>query len=207
MKKSIRILLVAALVLVVAATAWAQGAPAAPKPASGAPTGTAAAVDEQALTLADPAAGNANGAAGTGSSSIVPYIFRMIIVLALVIAAIYGLYALLRRSSRQRAPSDSYLRVLATTNLAVGRSLHVVALGDKAWLIGATDAAVSPIAEIADKELIDALALRAAESPETPRREFGSMLMSLLGKKGTRSSTSADASEFFSKQRDRLKKF
>jgi hypothetical protein len=31
--------------------------------------------------------------------------------------------------------------------------------------------------------------------------------MTLLGKKGPRSSTSADASDFFSKQRDRLKKF
>jgi len=207
LKKSIRILGVAALFLLAAAMAWGQSATTTPKSASGAAPGNPVAVDEKALTLADPAAGTATGAVGAGPASIVPYIFRMIIVLALVIAAIYGLYALLRRSTRQRAASDSYLRVLATTNLAVGRSLHVVALGDKAWLIGATDAAVSPIAEIADKELIDALALRAAESPETPRREFGSMLMSLMGKKGTRSSTSADASDFFSKQRDRLKKF
>ncbi|HUW68850.1 MAG TPA: flagellar biosynthetic protein FliO [bacterium] len=206
MKKSIRILGVATLFLLLAVMAWGQNAATAPKSASGTQAGTEAAVDEKALTLADP--GTTNGAAaGTGSSSIVPYIFRMIIVLALVIASIYGLYALLRRSARQRAPSDSYLRVLATTNLAVGRSLHVVALGDKAWLIGSTDSAVSPVAEIVDKELIDALALRAAESPETPRRDFGSMLMTLLGKKGPRSSTSADASDFFSKQRDRLKKF
>lgn len=204
MKKSIRILCGMALFMLMATMAWGQNAPATPESASGAQAGTAAPVDEKTLTLADPGTGTP---AGANTSSILPYIFRMVVVLALVIGAIYGLYVLLRRSSRSKASGDSYLRVLATTNLAMGRSVHVVALGDKAWLIGSTDAAVSPIAEIQDKELIDALALRAAESPETPRREFGTMLMNLLGKKGTRSSTSADASDFFSKQRDRLKKF
>lgn len=204
MKKSIRILCGMALFMLVATMVWGQNEPAAPKSASGAQAGTARSVDETTLTLADPGTGTP---ADAGASSILPYILRMVIVLALVIGAIYGLYVLLRRSSRPRTSDDSYLRVLATTRLAVGRSVHVVALGDKAWLIGSTDSAVSPIAEIADKELIDALALRAAESPERPRREFGTMLMNLLGKKGTRSSTSADASGFFSKQRDRLKKF
>lgn len=204
MKKSIRILCGMVLFMLMATMVWGQNAPTAPRSASGAQAGTAAAVDEKTLTLADPGTGTP---AGGGTSSILPYIFRMVVVLALVIGAIYGVYVLLRRSSRAKASDDSYLRVLATTNLAVGRSVHVVALGDKAWLIGSTDSAVSPIAEIQDKELIDALALRAAESPETPRREFGTMLMNLLGKKGTRSSTSADASDFFSKQRDRLKKF
>lgn len=204
MKKSIRILGGMTLFVLITTTVWAQNAPAAPQSTPGAQAATAAPVDEKTLTLADPGTGTA---AGGGTSSILPYMFRMVIVLALVIGAIYGLYVLLRRSSRGRAPEDSYLRVLATTNLAVGRSIHVVALGDKAWLIGSTDASVSPIAEIADKELIDALALRAAQSPETPRRDFGTMLLNLMGKKGTRSSTSADASDFFSKQRDRLKKF
>lgn len=204
MKKSIRILGGMTLFVLITTTVWAQNAPATPQSTPGAPAAAAAPVDEKTLTLADPGSGTT---AGGGSSSILPYIFRMVIVLALVIGAIYGLYVLLRRSSRGRAPEDSYLRVLATTNLAVGRSVHVVALGDKAWLVGSTDASVSPIAEIADKELIDALALRAAESPETPRRDFGTMLLNLMGKKGTRSSTSADASDFFSKQRDRLKKF
>jgi len=184
-----------------AATGSASTAPAvtntAPAPAT--------AVDEATLALTDAA----DGAAGTdaGGSSILPYFFRMILVLGLVIAAIYGLYALLKRSTKPSIASDTYLRLLATTNIGVGRSLHVVSLGDKAWLIGATESSISLISPVEDKELVDALALRAAEAPETPRRDFTVLLNDMLGRKSARKSSSAIASEFFNRQRDRLKKF
>jgi flagellar protein FliO/FliZ len=180
-------------------------------PASSSPSSTnpipapATAVDETSLALADTAEG-ANGAAA-GGSSMLPYFFRMILVLGLVIATIYGLYALLKRSTKPAIASDTYLRLLATTNIGVGRSLHVVSLGDKAWLIGATESSITLISPVDDKELVDALALRAAEAPETPRRDFTVMLNEMLGRKGARKTSSAIASDFFSRQRDRLKKF
>ncbi|MBU0928906.1 MAG: flagellar biosynthetic protein FliO [Spirochaetes bacterium] len=205
MDKVIRLTLAAFLAAAIAGAAFAQQAPSG-GPASGSPAvaaTTASAVDETTLPLAEgPAA-----APSSGGSSILPYFFRMVLVLALVIAAIYGLYALLKRSAKPAASQDSYLRVLASTNLAVGRTLHVVSLGDKAWLVGSTDSAVGLISEIQDKELIDALALRAAEAPESPRKDFGSMLGELLGNKGRRKPKAPDAIDFFSRQKDRLKKF
>jgi len=99
----------------------------------------------------------------------VPYILRMVLVLALVLGVIYGLYALLKRSSRRAAEEDTYLKVLASTPVSVGRTLHVVSLGTKAWLIAATETSINLIAEVEDRELIDALILRAAESPSSPR--------------------------------------
>lgn len=172
-----------------------------PQTTTGSPQ-AASAVDETTLVLPDaPLAGTP----GQGSS-ILPYVFRMILVLGLVIAAIYGLYALLKRSAKPSDSVDSYLRILATTKLGVGRSLHVVSLGEKAWLIGSTDTAVGLISEIDDKELIDALALRAAESPQTPRRDFSAILSELLGRKGSKSTASV-SNDFFNRQKDRLKKF
>ena len=198
MDKAIRFTCVALLFATVTTGAFAQGSPVQGSAAESRPV-----VDETTLAIADAPPPGAVGA----TSSIWPYFLRMMVVLGLVIAAIYGLYALLKRSSRPKAPEDSYLRVLAAANLAAGRSLHVVSLGDKAWLVGSTDASVALISEIQDKELIDALALRAAEAPQTPRKDFASMLTELLGRKPVKKAAVPDPGDFFSRQKDRLKKF
>lgn len=206
MDKRIRFSFAAMLCLAAVVSASAQAAvPSATRQTAVPPAG-AQGVDETTLTL--PEAGTAAGtASGTGSSSMLPYFLRMLLVLGLVIAAIYGLYALLRRGSRPASAPDSYLRILASTSLGIGKSLHVVSLGDKAWLVGATDSSINLVSPIENKELVDALELRAAEGPQTPRKDFSSMLIELLGRKGTRKVGSADATDFFSRQRDRLKKF
>lgn len=198
------IVLAAAMIFVVGSDIWAQAkpAPAAPAAATNPQAAqTAQAVDETALPIAD-RAGVAN--ADAGSNSILPYVLRMVLVLGLVIAAIYGLFALLRRYSRKPGPPDAYLRVLASVNLSPARSVHVVAVGDKAWLVGSTDSSVQLISAIDDKEVVDALTLRAAAAPETPRADFISMLASSLGMKGGRKI--AEPGDFFSRQKDRLKK-
>lgn len=198
MHKAKRLSCIVTLLAIVTIGVYAQGATtAAELPRS------AAAVDETTLAIVDaPPPG-----AVSATSSIGPYFLRMMLVLGLVIAAIYGIYVLLKRSVRPKAADDSYLRVLAATNLAAGRSLHVVSLGDKAWLVGSTDTSVGLISEIQDKELIDALALRAAEAPQTPRKDFASMLIELLGRKTVKKTVVPDSGVFFSRQKDRLKKF
>jgi flagellar protein FliO/FliZ len=198
MDKAIRFACIAMLSATVTIGAYAQGAA-----TEAASPRDAAAVDETTLAIADAPPAEAVGA----TSSIGPYFLRMMLVLGLVIAAIYGMYALLKRSARPKSADDSYLRVLAATTLAAGRSLHVVSLGDKAWLIGSTDTSVGLISEIQDKELIDALALRAAEAPQTPRKDFASMLIELLGRKAVKKTAVPDPGDFFSRQKDRLKKF
>lgn len=174
-----------------------------PAAAPAAGTSTTVAIDETTLVLPE-AAGTGGGGA---SPSIMPYFLRMVFVLGLVLAAIYGLYALLKRSARPVAPVDTYLRVLASTTIASGRSLHVVSVGNAAWLVGATESSIGLISELKDKEIIDALTLRAVESPETPRKDFNTMLGELLGRKQGRTHTSSYSSDFLNRQKDRLKKF
>lgn len=191
----------AMLCVVSLSSAFAQASAPAASPQAGSPSPVA--VDETTLVLPDAAVPG-----GTSSgTSIMPYFLRMIFVLGLVLAAIYGLYALLKRSARPAAPSDTYLRVLASATIASGRSLHVVSVGDAAWLVGATDSSIGLISEIKDKEVIDALALRAAEAPQTPRKDFSAMLGELLGRKPGKAHAISDPSDFFSRQKDRLKKF
>ncbi len=192
LKKVIRLLGAAAFCLVVSTASYAQDA------AAGSPG-----VDETTLAIDDPAAAAESPAGGT---SILPYALRMVLVLGLVLAAIYGLYALLRRNARPRAREDAYLRVLASAQLSPGRFLHVASLGDRAWLVGSTDASMSLIAEIEDKELVDTLELKAQASPEAPRADFSTFLSTWLKPK-TGGKPRSGTPDFFSRQRDRLRKF
>jgi flagellar biosynthetic protein FliP len=86
-------------------------------------------------------------------------ILRMILVLVLAAAAVYGIVFFLKRISRVPEQQDSYLRVLAGAHLGYNRFIHVVSVGDKAWLVGASEGGVSLISEIADQETVDAMLL------------------------------------------------
>ncbi len=190
MKKAVRMLSVLAFCLVV------------PIGVGGQEAGTP--VDESALVLSDAAPGPSGAQAST---SILPYIIRMVLVLGIVVALIYGLYALLRRAGRPKAQPDSPLKLLASAPVGPGRALVLASLGQKAWLLGSTDSSISLIAEIDDKELIDSLELKAQYVQSGGGQDFAGMLMGLLKPKGGASSTPRRHDDFLSRQRDRLKKF
>lgn len=139
-------------------------------------------------------------------TALFPYVLRMIIVLALIVAAIYGLYALVKRSSRPRSEEDTSIKVLASSPLGAGKMLHVVSVGDRAWLLAAADAAISVVSEIEDKEIIDALTLRASAAPGRVRNDFASSLVRLLTRSAGTGGAVSSSSDFLARQRDRLKK-
>jgi flagellar protein FliO/FliZ len=141
----------------------------------------------------------------------------MIVVLALVLAAIYGVYRLMKSLAKPKAADNSSLRMLASSSLGAGKALHIVALGSKAYLIGVTEASVNLVAEVVDKEYLDALILEAATLPEKAGpgagRDFGEMLTKLLGGRRAADRTKSAAGrqrgtgDFLAGQRDRLRKF
>lgn len=212
--KRIALVLCAVMALGSRAVAGAQGTDSPAQPAAGNAVGTARSVDETTLSFGDAStpAKAANAAAGP---STLAYFLRMIVVLALVLAAIYGVYRLMKRLSKPRAADSSAVKILASTSLGPGRALHVIALGSKAYLVGATDASVNLVAEVEDKELVDALTLEAAVSPERAKpgsgRDFGELLTDLLG--GRRGGQRPGANkqrgpgDFLAGQRERLRKF
>jgi hypothetical protein len=93
LKKTVRVLCAAVFCLVISAGVWGQEAQ--------------APVDETTLLFGEAAEGEAGPQA---PSSILPYVLRMFLVLALVLACIYGLYALLKRSSRPKAQPDAPIK-------------------------------------------------------------------------------------------------
>jgi flagellar protein FliO/FliZ len=138
----------------------------------------------------------------------------MIVVLALVLAAIYGVYRLMKRVSRPKAADDSAVKVLASTSLGPGKALHVISLGSKAYLVGATDSAISLVAEVEDKDFVDSLALQAAMAPASKPgagRDFTELLSSLMSRSrvGRRAGARPQRGDgdFLAGQRERLRKF
>jgi len=105
----------------------------------------------------------AAAAPGTGTGAIV----RGVVGLAIVLAVIYGLYWLLRTTSRgRRGGKDARIEVVATTQLAQHRSLHLVRAGDEMILVGAAEGGVTPLRVYSPGEAI-ALGLDEAEDATT----------------------------------------
>ncbi|NJN92608.1 MAG: flagellar biosynthetic protein FliO [Anaerolineales bacterium] len=74
---------------------------------------------------------------------------KLLLVIGLVYLALTGL-RWLQKSRIQADAGGTTIRVLETTGLAPGRSLHLVVVGEKTLLIGATDHQLSLLAELAD---------------------------------------------------------
>jgi flagellar protein FliO/FliZ len=136
---------------------------------------------------------------------------RMVLVLALVAAAVYGLIFFLRRSMRPQNEKNPHLKILTSAHLGSNRYVYVVNVGTKAFLVGAGEGGVSLISEITDQEAIDAMLLeesrRGAEVTAARFADFRSMLNRLTGRfsGGRGNGGTPFSAESLRKQRDRLK--
>lgn len=93
---------------------------------------------------------------------------RMILVLAFVIALIYGFVWFMKKSIVRSNNADQFLRVVSSVTLSPGKSVQIVSLLDeKAYMLGVSDNSVNLIAEIEDKETISAMNLYADKTAET----------------------------------------
>ena len=91
--------------------------------------------------------------------SIVPTLIKVIVFLILVVAAIYAIMWFFKRKGKLSKSDDDYLRRVSTLPLGPGKSVEVVTLLDKGYLIGVTDGSINLISEITDTELIQAMNL------------------------------------------------
>ena len=129
-------------------------------------------------------ASQTNGNSGSGGLSTwetVGLFVRMILVLILVIALIYFIVWLLRRSMRPGVQNDPYLKKTASITLSPGKTVQIVTLQDKAYLLGVSDSSITLISEITDKELIDTMNLNAPAAGGKKTADFASLLSSLTG--------------------------
>ena len=130
---------------------------------------------------------------------------RMILVLALAAAAIYGVIFFIKRSSKPSAVNDPFLKILASSHLGSNRYAHIVAVGGKAWLLGSSDGGVNLIGEIDDKDVINAMLLEdSKKTAETQTGRFPDFI-SMLRRLGVSAESRVPGAADIRKYRERLK--
>jgi len=142
---------------------------------------------------------------GAAAGPSVWTVIRMVLVLVLVAAAIYGIIFLFKKASKQQQQtSDPYLKILANTHLGANRYAHIISVGSKAWLVGSSEGGVNLISEIEDKEIIDAMLLDDSVKAEQTPGKFPDFLSMLRGL-GVRASVKTPDADDIRRRRERLK--
>ena len=119
-----------------------------------------------------------------GPSTVGTFV-RMIVVLIIVVALIYGVLWFIKKKTNVVKTDDEYLRRAAYINIAPGKTIEVITLIDKAYLIGVTEDNITMLGEIDDKELIHAMNLTADKKNNTKKpASFADVLDMFLVKKG-----------------------
>lgn len=126
-----------------------------------------------------------NNASTYKGPSTVGLFVRMIVVLVIVIGLIYGVLWFIKKKTNVVKTDDDYLRRAAYINIAPGKTIEVITLIDKAYLIGVTEDNITMLGEIDDKELISAMNISADKKNNTKKPvTFADVLDMFLVKKG-----------------------
>ncbi len=130
---------------------------------------------------------------------------RMVLILGAVIAAIYGVFYILKRSGNPKFQENRLIRVLSSKPIAGNRSLHLIEVGNQVFLVGAADNNLSLVSEIDDKETLDAIRLQSAEVRGEEKRNFQAVLSQMFGGTPKQQKNNGDPVGFLRQQRQRLK--
>ena len=119
---------------------------------------------------------------GSGLSVFV----RMIVVLIIVIGLIYLVFFFIKKKTNIVKNDDDYLRRAAYINIAPGKTVEVITLIDKAYLIGVTEDNITLLGEINDDELIKAMNITADKKNNTKKPSNFSEVLDMFLVKGNK---------------------
>ena len=142
---------------------------------------------EESIILSDDAVTDNTTTTQTykGPSTVAMFV-RMIVVLVIVVGLIYGTLWFIKKKTNVVKTDDEYLRRAAWINIAPGKTVEVITLIDKAYLIGVTEDSITMLGEIQDEELIKAMNITADKKNNTRKpTTFSDVLDMFLVKKGS----------------------
>ena len=143
-------------------------------------------ITEESIVLTDEVTADSQPASSYKGPSTIGMFIRMIIVLIIVVGLIYGVLWFIKKKTNVIKTDDEYLRRAAYINIAPGKSIEVITLIDKAYLIGVTEDNITMLGEIHADELIKAMNLSAHKKNNTKKpATFADVLDMFLVKKGS----------------------
>ena len=150
-----------------------------------------------------PIGGGGGGTANTGGRGGWRSLIVGLLALVLSAAAIYGVVFFIKKASRRAEVQDPYLKVLAGAQLGTGTYVHVVALGTKAWLVGASDGGVNLISEVEDQDILNTMLLD--DSKKSAGRGRILDFRAILGRFGMQVKSGLPGAENIRRHRNRIK--
>ncbi len=124
---------------------------------------------------------------------------RMVFALVLVVGVVWAVAYFLRKGLVSKEPENPFIKKAATLTLSPGKSIQVITMPDKAWVVGVSDAGINLIGEITDADLVNQMILEAEKQPQSKPADFASILSAFTN-------TTKLAESTIKKQRERLKR-
>ncbi len=126
---------------------------------------------------------------------------RMVFVLAVVVAAIILIFRFIKKSSGLAGVQDgddTFLRHVSGVSLGAGKSVQIVTLVDKAYLLGVSENNVNLIGEVEDKELVNAMNLWSDKRNKTSKPRSFADVLDLFMPKGPRAGSQGEGESYSS---------
>ena len=156
----------------------------------------ATSLTEESIVLTDDVPSDTPASASYKGPSTIGMFVRMIVVLIIVVGLIYGVLWFIKKKTNVVKTDDEYLRRAAYINIAPGKTVEVITLIDKAYLIGVTEDNITMLGEIHDDELIKAMNLSADKKNNTKKpTTFADVLDMFLVKKGSQKNVFSDTEQ------------
>ncbi|MBR5645599.1 MAG: FliO/MopB family protein [Treponema sp.] len=138
------------------------------------------------------------------SSGMAGVIIKIILFLALVVGAIYALMFFFKKKNNIVKSDDDFLRRVSSLSLSPGKSVEIITLIDKGYILGVTEGSINLIAEIEDKEMIQALNLNLDKKQSVKKPlNFGEILEMFTNKGNKTSNIYSEAEDRVNNMRNK----
>lgn len=133
-------------------------------------------------------------------------LFKVVLVLILLVVGIYAFFHFIKKADKSSVTVDSYIKNPSNYYFSPNKSVQIILVGDRAFLIGVTDQTINLISELNDKELIDSLKLESGKTQHTAGTSFLSIFNKIMPSQKNTTTATQDTFGFDSFDATELKK-
>lgn len=145
---------------------------------------------------------------GSGESHV-SNILRLILSLIFVLFLAFVVIKFMKKANVFSVNNDEYLKLVANLNVEQGKSIKVFTIGDKAYIVGVTSNNITKIAEIEDKDLINAMNLKVGSMEPFENSSFIKVFSNFFPIKNSKKVKKNDENDFsmnfLNMQQERIK--
>ena len=110
-------------------------------------------------------------------------VLRTLAILAVLVVAVYFVMRIFLKNRRKIVTGTNIIKVIATYPLAGNKSIQIMEIAEKVFILGVTDTNINMITAIEDKETIDRIKLQSSKETKGGFQSFKDQLMKLISGK------------------------